>query len=260
MRPQEILSDCLVDADDAAHHRAGLRRHASLLLSVGLQSVLVAGALVAPLLASEALRAKWREPVPPWRVMPIQNAPPRDAASPRPPAGNRRGPAFDLTRYQPPQVPTGVHIIRDELPTTPDNMSSSVPCPGCPINPEGVLPPILGLDSRGPLPPMPPAAERKPPLQRIVRGEGVQRALLVRRVEPRYPPLARSARIQGTVELRAIIARDGSIQSLEALSGHPLLVPAAMEAIQQWRYQPTLLNGQPVEVETRISVIFTLDR
>ena len=81
---------------------------------------------------------------------------------------------------------------------------------------------------------------------------------LIYRVQPEYPQLARQARIQGTVVLRAIISREGRIENLQALSGHPLLVPAAMEAVRLWRYRPYSLNDQPVEVETQITVNFTL--
>jgi len=88
----------------------------------------------------------------------------------------------------------------------------------------------------------------------------VQQAKLIRQVKPVYPPLARQARIQGTVRLTAIIARDGTIQELQVVSGHPLLVPAALEAVKQWVYQPTLLNGEPVEVITQIDVNFTLSQ
>ena len=75
-----------------------------------------------------------------------------------------------------------------------------------------------------------------------------------------YPPLARQTRINGTVRLHAIIAKDGSIQQLEVISGHPLLQQSALDAVRQWRYQPTLLNGEPVEVDTTIDVIFTLNQ
>jgi protein TonB len=75
---------------------------------------------------------------------------------------------------------------------------------------------------------------------------------------PDYPPLARMARIQGTVRLEAVISTDGRIQNLRVLAGHPLLVNAALEAVARWRYQPTLLNGEPVEVVTEIDVNFTL--
>jgi len=75
---------------------------------------------------------------------------------------------------------------------------------------------------------------------------------------PDYPPLARMARVQGTVRLEAVISTDGRIQNLRVLTGHPLLVNAALEAVARWRYQPTLLNGEPVEVVTEIDVNFTL--
>ena len=81
---------------------------------------------------------------------------------------------------------------------------------------------------------------------------------LIRRVQPSYPPLARSARIQGTVVLQAIISKDGSIENLRLLSGHPMLAPAAIEAVKQWRYRPYVLNNEPVEVETQITVNFSL--
>lgn len=76
--------------------------------------------------------------------------------------------------------------------------------------------------------------------------------------QPQYPPLARQARVQGTVRLEAVINRDGVIEELQVISGHPLLVQAALQAVQQWRYQPTMLNGVAVEVITTIDVNFTL--
>ena len=81
---------------------------------------------------------------------------------------------------------------------------------------------------------------------------------LVYRVQPNYPLLARQARIQGTVQLRAIISRMGTIENLTVLRGHSMLVPSAVEAVKQWRYRPYLLNGDPIEVETDITVNFTL--
>jgi periplasmic protein TonB len=93
--------------------------------------------------------------------------------------------------------------------------------------------------------------------QRIRISQGVTNGLLLHRVEPPYPPIARAARIQGNVVLKAIINKEGVIQDLQLASGHPMLVPAAIEAVRQWRYRPYLLNGQPVEVETVITVIFT---
>jgi protein TonB len=81
---------------------------------------------------------------------------------------------------------------------------------------------------------------------------------LIRRVEPAYPPLARNARIQGSVVLAALISKAGTIDNLHALSGPPMLVPAAISAVSQWRYRPYILNSEPIEVETQITVNFTL--
>jgi protein TonB len=86
----------------------------------------------------------------------------------------------------------------------------------------------------------------------------VQANNLVHKVQPAYPPLARQARIQGTVRFTATIGKDGHIIDLSLVSGHPLLVPAATEAVQQWIYRPTLLNGNPIEVVTVIDINFTL--
>jgi periplasmic protein TonB len=91
-------------------------------------------------------------------------------------------------------------------------------------------------------------------------GGNVQAARIVNRVQPIYPPLARQTRISGTVRLHAIISKDGTIIQLEVINGHPLLQQAALDAVRQWRYQPTLLNGEPVEVDTTIDVIFSLNQ
>jgi len=94
--------------------------------------------------------------------------------------------------------------------------------------------------------------------QRVRISQGVTNGLLIHKVEPPYPMIARSARIQGDVVLRAVIDKQGVIQDLQLVSGHPMLVQAAIDSVKQWRYRPYLLNGQPVEVETTITVIFTL--
>ena len=103
-------------------------------------------------------------------------------------------------------------------------------------------------------------APPKPVQSRIKVGGNVTAARIVNRTAPVYPPLARQTRISGTVRLHAIIAKDGTVQQLEVLSGHPLLVQAALDAVRQWRYQPTLLNGEPVEVDTTVDVIFSLNQ
>ncbi len=90
-------------------------------------------------------------------------------------------------------------------------------------------------------------------------SSGVAQGLLIHQVRPQYPSLARSARIQGAVVLQAVIGKEGAIQNLQVLSGHPLLVQSALDAVRQWRYRPYLLNNEPVEVDTTITVNFTLD-
>ncbi len=94
--------------------------------------------------------------------------------------------------------------------------------------------------------------------QRVRISQGVAQGLLVRKVNPIYPPLARQARISGTVVLRALIGTDGSIENLTLVSGHPMLAPAAIEAVKQWKYKPFLLNGKPIKVDTEVTVNFEL--
>ncbi len=95
--------------------------------------------------------------------------------------------------------------------------------------------------------------------QKVRVSSGVAQGLLIRQVSPRYPELARQARIQGTVTLAAVIGKDGMVQNLRVISGHPLLTNAAMDAVKQWLYKPYLLNGEPVEVDTQINVNFVLE-
>ena len=98
-----------------------------------------------------------------------------------------------------------------------------------------------------------------PPISKRIRvGGAVQKERLIKQVQPEYPALARQAGIQGSVELSVILTHEGAVQAVEVLSGHPLLIPAAIEAVKQWRYRPTLLNGVPVEVETQVSINFSI--
>jgi protein TonB len=98
----------------------------------------------------------------------------------------------------------------------------------------------------------------KPRMRRLRVSQGVVEGLLLHQVKPVYPPLAIQTHTQGEVVLHAIIGRDGTIASLQAVSGHPLLAPAAVAAVREWRYRPYTLNGEPVEVETLITVRFVL--
>jgi periplasmic protein TonB len=153
----------------------------------------------------------------------------------------------------PKAIPTQVNIIKEEeLP--PDagmqGIAGGVPGGIAGGSMGGVLGGVIG-GSKAPPPP-------KVTPKRVLVGGNVQAARLVNKVQPLYPPLARQTRISGTVKLHAIIGKDGSVQQLVMVSGHPLLVQSALDAVRQWRYQPTLLNGEPVEVDTEIDVIFSL--
>jgi protein TonB len=97
------------------------------------------------------------------------------------------------------------------------------------------------------------------PARRIRVSTGISEGMLTRRVEPVYPIIAQRARVQGTVEMKALICKQGTIENLQLVSGHPLLVPAAMEAVKQWRYRPYVLNGEPLEVETMVIVNFHMN-
>ena len=113
----------------------------------------------------------------------------------------------------------------------------------------------------GPAAPAPPLTPPSPaPIvpQRIKQGGAVQAAKLIDQPQPIYPVLARQARMQGVVLLHAVVNKNGNVAELQVISGPPLLVRAALDAVRQWRYQPTLLNGEPVEVETTITVSFVL--
>jgi protein TonB len=94
--------------------------------------------------------------------------------------------------------------------------------------------------------------------KRIRVSQGVIQGQCIHKVEPIYPKIALSARIQGQVLLRAVINKNGEVTELQVISGHPMLIPAAVEAVKQWRYRPYLLNGEAVEVETTITVTFNI--
>lgn len=172
---------------------------------------------------------------------------------------------FDAGRLMAPKtVPKNIAMIKEEElppPSAAAGVVGGVPggVPGG--TPGGVIGGIIGsVPTAAPPPPPPPVEQKKQTPQRIRVGGQVQAANLIRQPKPVYPPLAKQARIQGTVRFNAIIGKDGTIQNLTLISGHPLLVPAAQEAVKQWLYRPTLLNGEPVEVATVIDVNFTLSQ
>ena len=147
-------------------------------------------------------------------------------------------------------IPKKIQMIKEEA--QPDvGMTGGVPggVPGGSAG--GVLGGIIG-GAPGGLPPPP------KPVERLRVGGNVMQANIIHRVDPIYPQIARTAHISGSVILHAIIAKDGTIQELSVVSGPPLLQRAALDAVKQWRYKPTLLNTQPVQVDTTITVIFSL--
>lgn len=157
----------------------------------------------------------------------------------------------------PSKIPQKIQMIKEEeapppMPAT-GGVVGGVPggIPGGQLG--GVIGSVISSSSLAAVPKFIPVTP-----QRIRISGGVTKGLLIHRVEPTYPPLARAARVQGDVVLSAIIDTNGQIQNLQLVSGHPMLVPAAITAVRQWRYKPYLLNGQPVEVETTVTVIFTL--
>lgn len=107
--------------------------------------------------------------------------------------------------------------------------------------------------------PVAPAEPSVPEVRVVRRSEPFEEGQLTRRVLPLYPPIARIAGISGTVELLVLVGRDGCVKSVQVLNGNPLLAPAAKGGVEQWRYRPAILDGQPVEVETRVTVRFVLN-
>jgi periplasmic protein TonB len=170
------------------------------------------------------------------------------------PARTRRAPRLfnGIRLIAPTSIPPKVEVLREpELP--PDAESS--PQVTSVFNDI----PRLGMTGGnvGPNPAVPSPLKADQPA-RLNRGGDVEQALLISQSKPAYPLLAIQTHTQGDVVLRAIISKDGNVAELQLVSGHPLLVKAAMEAVRQWRYKPTLLNGEPVEVDTTITVTFRL--
>jgi protein TonB len=153
----------------------------------------------------------------------------------------------------PTKIPQKIQMIKED--EAPPSMASSGVVGGVPGGiPGGQMGGVIG----GIISSTPVAVPKVATPQRVRVSQGVSQGLLVRRVQPNYPPLARQARIAGTVVLRAVISKDGSIENLTLVSGHPMLAPAAIDAVKQWKYKPYLLNGEPVEVDTEVQVNFTL--
>ena len=221
-------------------------------LSCGLQLLVLGVMILVPLLNYYELPAT--------ELMGFLVAPPPPPPPAPPPIVTRKLiPEQFNPMATPVAIPDRVAIIQDEAPPAASIAGVVGGIAGGALG-GGLGGVIGGIISSTPLvaPPPPVKKAPPPPPKRIRVGGAVQKANLIRQVRPVYPPLARQARIQGTVKLTAIIAKNGSIEKLEVVSGHPLLIPSALQAVKQWRYKPTLLNGQPVEVVTQVDVNFTL--
>jgi protein TonB len=250
------LSQCMLENDSESRDRARNLRRKALVISVLLEAALLGAMLLWPLITPGVLPGLFNvTPTPPYRGgggAAEKLAPPR--AHPQITTTDRPAPCLFCAK---PAAPTPSRPFSDA------NVSSGDSAPGIGAGEiDGRPGPgvgIPGADRTG-IPieikkPEPP--EHKSPLH---RSEGVMAAALIYKVQPQYPAIARTIHLAGTVYLRAIIATDGTVRQLEVISGNPILANPPLQAVRQWRYQPTRLNGEPVEVETFITVHFVLDQ
>jgi periplasmic protein TonB len=248
------LSQCLVEGDPHDLARARRLRRRTFAASVALQAVCVAAVLILPLIAVPGA------------------LPPRFMSTPLPPYRGGGGPVRPNLRHAPSRpiqslLPHGLIFPTLKAHRRAHGVSGqSAPVVGPAIGDEwtgigsGPLGGYIGggASDGGPVRPPHPAAPARPLIRKV--SEGVMDGSLIHRVDPVYPEIARAIHLSGTVRLRAIISTDGRVQNLEVLSGNPILANAAVSAVRQWRYRPTLLSGSPVEVETLITVNFVLSQ
>jgi protein TonB len=253
--PEQARSDlalgrCLVEGDPDATSPARRSRRRAFGLSLAIETSLLILLVAAPLLTSVAQPQLHQIPPPQltffsvWRTHnPAQHAaPPTTALRPV------------IQNPFPPSAPPVTIVDIDRVEESGDA--------AIPELPEGYVPGAIQItDGKRTPPPVEPPRIVQPVQQEkhpVKVNEGVLQAQLISRIEPRYPPLGLEMRQSGTVVLHAIISRDGRINALEVVSGSPFFVQAALDAVRQWRYRPTMLNGEPVEVETTITVVFRL--
>jgi protein TonB len=228
------------------------RKTATTTFSFIFQCVLLAIMALIPLMFTEAL--------PKGQLLTFLVAPP-----PPPPPPPPAAPTVKVVRETdvlnsgalrtPSRIPKKVEMIKEEdtpPPSQTGGVVGGIPggIPGGQLG--GVIGGIIGSTSSIT------AVPKLEPVKRIRVSQGVTQGLLVHKVEPQYPKIALAARITGVVQLKAIIGKDGNIRELQTLSGPPLLVPSAIDAVKQWHYRPYLLNGEAVEVETSVTVTFQL--
>jgi protein TonB len=218
----------------------------SVWLSAGIQALILIILILIPLIYTRAL--------PPLLSTSFLAAPPPPPPPPPPAAVVKVRPQPKFAPEQmvaPTVIPKKIEIIKEQAPPPEVGVTGGVPggVPGGSAS--GVLGGIIG-GAPGGLPAPPP----KPTIVRI--GGNVMQGKIIREVQPVYPQIAKIAHVSGSVVLHAIIGEDGTIQQLQYISGPALLKEAALDAVRQWRYVPYRLNGQPVKVDTTITVIFNL--
>jgi periplasmic protein TonB len=243
------LNGCFVDGDPEQRKRAQRVRRRALAISILVQSLVLFAVVVLPLLAKpEPLVYAYVTPIPPYGHYRSKPQQPQSPTHPR-------------TRQSVCHIcpPTQIlnHITTHDYPK-PTDTNDAPPDGFYGASIPGAIGEIPLSDSRNRSPqPVPPA---QPPAQpRIMHLSEISPAMLVHRVEPVYPALPRQIHKEGKVELHALIGTDGAIQSLQVVAGDPLFIQSALDAVTQWRYRPTTLNGVPVEVDTHITVVYTLN-
>jgi protein TonB len=249
--PKEALGSlggCLVEGDPEQRRRERRVRRRSLIISILTQAAVVALLILLPLFGrTEHLALGITTPVPPYSPY---KGPSHDGGA------HPHGDRHSVCHFCVPTRISPIIVTRDHR--TSDGSDDAVPdglVPGIPGVPGGLIP---IQDGRNHVPPPPP--NRQVPHPAILHMTHLDPAMLIYRVDPIYPPLARQIHKEGRVELRAIIATDGTIQSLEIESGEPIFYQSAKDAVSQWRYKPTILNGQPMQIDTHITVIYTMPR
>jgi protein TonB len=260
--PPALLADCLVECDPALSRRAGQSRRKAVGFSVLTQGIAVGALILVPLFAtgSKIVGHTIFVTVPYGGHRP-DPAPQQDRnRGARPPAGREaRQPHNKIQIMAPSIIPHNIDITNSAV----DNIGIATEGENRHVtggDPNSIGPGIPGgLDlGTGPRPPDAPSTSAPIPKKPVAVSEISQLALLIHKVEPTYPPLAKLTRREGTVQLHAVISRDGRVVNLEVMSGDILLARSASDAVGQWRFRPTILNGQPVEVETYITVVFRL--
>jgi protein TonB len=242
-----MFEDSLMESGGKLKTKRGATTIIAFILEVLFLIVLV----LLPLIFTEALPTK--------QLMTMLTAPPPPPPPPPPPAAapvvvKKIQSELDNGQLRTPTaIPKKVQMIKEDEP--PPSAGPAGVVGGVPGGvPGGAMGGVLGSVMSGVNTTVPKAATP----QRVRVSQGVSQGLLLHKVQPQYPPLARQARIQGVVVLQALIGKDGNIQNLHVVSGHPMLTNAALEAVKEWKYKPYFLNGEPVEVETTINVNFTL--